>query len=140
MSLISDVKDELGSLEQTPKNLGQFSGLMFVISCAFLYYLFPWQLGFWIGFFSAFFVLFLVGIFVPRSIHHVHSLWMGFAFGMGWFVSRFLLGLIYFFIVTPIGLISRAFGKMFIETGFKSNEESYWKKRVNPKIDYTKMS
>jgi hypothetical protein len=140
MSLISDVKEELGNLDQTPKKLRQFSMLMFVISSVILYNLYPWKIGFWFGLFTAFFVLFLIGIFRPQLVRKVNKLWMGLAFAMGWFVSRFLLSLIYFFIVTPIGLISRAFGKKFIKTGFNKDEHSYWEKRDNPKIDYTKMS
>ena len=139
MSLINDVKEELGNLEQTPKKLRQFSGLMFVVSSALLYYLYP-HIGFWFGAFIVFFVIFLQGIFKPKSLKTTHKLWMGLAFFMGWFVSRFLLTLIYFIILTPIGLLTRLFGKVFIETGFKTNSDSYWNKRVNPKIDYTKMS
>ncbi len=140
MSLISDVNEELSNLEQTPKKLRQFSILMFVITCAFFYYFYPWGNVFWIGFIAVFFLQFLIGIFVPKAVRKVHTMWMKLAFIMGWFVSRFLLILIYFLIVTPIGLVSRVFGKKFIETGFKTNNVSYWKKRLSPKIDYTKMS
>ena len=140
MGLINDIKEELGSLEQTPKKLKQFSGLMLFVSGIFLYYFYPWKPSFWLGSFSVFSVIFLIGLFIPSAVRKIQRLWMGLAFIMGWFVSRFLLGLIYFFIVAPIGAISRVFGKRFIETAFKTDSGSYWKKRANPKIDYTKMS
>jgi len=140
MSLISDVNEEINNLEQTPKKLRQFSGLMFLISCAFLYYFYPKEHGFWMGFFFVFFIVFLVGLYRPQSVKKIHRIWMKLAFMMGWFVSRFLLSLIYFFVVTPIGVFSRIFGKKFIETGFNPKEVSYWKKRKTAKIDYTKMS
>ena len=140
MSLISDVKEELSSLDQSTKQIRQFSALMLVAFAVLWYYALQhhWD---WLATMSVLlFFFFLSGFRCGSSVRFVHKYWMGLAFVIGWFVSRFLLGLIYFFIVTPIGLISRVFGKKFIETGFKSNEESYWKKRVNPKIDYTKMS
>ncbi|KAA3613533.1 MAG: hypothetical protein D8M58_16760 [Calditrichaeota bacterium] len=140
MSLISDVNEEVNNLDQSPKKLKQFSLLMFLISSAGLIYFYFEPHGFWIGFFFVFFVVFFIGLFKPLFVKKTHKIWMKLAFIMGWFVSRFLLSLIYFFVVTPIGLITRIFGKKFIETGFGRNENSYWKKRVNPKIDYTKMS
>ncbi len=140
MSLISDVRDELDTLNQSTKQIRQFSTIMLVAFAALWYYALQNHFD-WLATISIlFFIFFLSGFRCGSSVRFVHKYWMALAFGIGWFVSRLLLSLIYFVIVTPIGLISRMLGKKFIEAGFEKSKSSYWKKRINPKIDYTKMS
>jgi len=140
MSLISDVYDELKGLNQSTKSLRQFSILMWFIASGFLIYGIFNQIETMVYITAILALLFLVGFIFPKSVKKIHFYWMAFAFIMGWFVSRFLLSLIYFFVVTPIGLIRRIFGKHFLDLSYKSVRKSYWVKRDNPKVDYSKMS
>jgi saxitoxin biosynthesis operon SxtJ-like protein len=140
MSLIKDVKEELESLDQSIKKIRQFSALMLVVFGLLWYYALQVRMD-WLALLSVlFFFFFLSGFRCGSSVRFVHKYWMGLALVIGWFVSRILLGLIYFIIVTPIGLISRIFGKSFLALRFDPQKKSYWKKRAGAKIDYTKMS
>ena len=49
---------------------------------------------------------------------------MGIAFAIGWIVSRAILILLFYFVVTPIGIIARFFGKKFIDISFLRSSES----------------
>ena len=70
----------------------------------------------------------------------VYAVWMGIAFALGWVVSRAILILLFYFIITPIGMVARLFGKKFIDITFSHASESYWISRGNSKkINYEKM-
>lgn len=140
MSLIRDVKDELAQVEQTDKSLRLFSLLMLAILFIVVFFQHKSFGGILLNVAAVLSVLFVAGIIKPQSVKKVHLIWMGFAFILGWFVSRILLTVIYFIILTPIGLIARVSGKRFVETKFVSTQKSYWKKREHPEIDFEKMS
>ena len=86
-------------------------------------------------------VLLLIAAFVPAALRYVYLAWMTLALVLGWFVTRILLMLVFFLVVTPIGLLQRLFGKRALEFGFKSDEISYWRPRtVRPlAADYEKQ-
>ena len=51
-------------------------------------------------------------------------------------MTRVILSLLYYAIMTPIGLISRLFRKQFIELGWDKSKGSYW----NYRLDKTEIS
>jgi len=61
---------------------------------------------------------------------------------IGWVVSHLILGLIYFAVVTPIGLALRLTGRSSMETDIDRAAESYWQRRPPPpKVeDYLRQS
>ena len=56
------------------------------------------------------------------------KLWIKFGELIGKFISPIVIGLIYFVILTPIGLLMRLFNKDLLNLKF-SKESSYWIKR-----------
>ena len=86
--------------------------------------------------------LFLSGIALPRLLKPVYLIWMVFATILGWFMTRVILTLLFYLILTPIGLVFRLFGKKFLELDWNYSETSYWnQKNVQPlnKSDYEKQ-
>lgn len=66
----------------------------------------------------------------------IYRVWMGFAFVMGWFVSRIVLAIFFFLIITPVAMIARIVGKKFLHTEFKTGQSSYWiAKKSQPRYD-----
>jgi len=63
---------------------------------------------FW--FFTAIGIL-LVTLLIPSLIKPLAWVWFGFSKVLGWVTSRIVLLVIFWGLVTPIGLIRRAFGK-----------------------------
>jgi hypothetical protein len=60
---------------------------------------------------------------------------------LGWVMSRILLTIAFFLIVTPIGLLQRLFGKRPLEIAFRTGANSYWQPRTARPVpaDYEKQ-
>jgi hypothetical protein len=67
---------------------------------------------------------------VPSILKWVYGPWMIGALALGWVVTRILLTLVFFLVVTPVGLLQRLFGTRVIEVDFKADAASYWQART----------
>jgi hypothetical protein len=65
----------------------------------------------------------------------IHIAWMKLAFVMGWFMTRVILGIFFYLILTPMSVVMRLFGKDFIDEKMEPQSASYWKKRDLSKFD-----
>jgi hypothetical protein len=80
--------------------------------------------------------LLLLGTVAPMLLTPLQRAWMSFAVVMGFVMSRVILSVIFFLVLTPIGVLGRLFGKAFLDVSWApGTRQSYWKKRSNPKID-----
>ncbi len=61
----------------------------------------------------------------PSLLGPVHRVWMRFAHALGWFNTRVLLGVIYFVVMTPIGLVMRILGRDPLDRRL-NDRVSYW--------------
>ena len=78
-------------------------------------------------------LIFLVlGIANSRILTPFNKLWFKFGILLGKFISPLIMGMIFFLVVTPIGLIMRAFGKDLLNLKY-NKEKSYWIKKSGPK-------
>ena len=66
---------------------------------------------------------------------------MIFATIMGWLMTRFILSLLFYGLITPISLIARLMGKKFIYLRWDKINNSYWNYRSNKvqNVDYEKQ-
>ena len=83
-----------------------------------------------------------LGLGMPIILKPFYLVWMNFAVILGWFMTRLILGLLFYVIVSPIGLISRLFGKEFLELKNISFNRSYWNYKDSGRIshqDYEKQ-
>ena len=71
-------------------------------------------------------VLFIAGIAMPFTLRPIYWVWMVFATILGWFMTRVILSLLFFVIITPIGLIARSFGKQFLDLKWNKTDNTYW--------------
>ena len=78
----------------------------------------------------------ILGIAIPIILKPIYWVWMIFATILGWIMTRVILSLLFYIIVTPIGLIPRFFGKQFLELKWDKSKESYWNYRT---IKHLKM-
>ncbi len=87
--------------------------------------------------------LLVIFAFIATSVLRLfHRLWMMLALLMGFVMSRVILTLLFYFILTPVGLIAKFVRKKFMPLGFDKNVLSYWEKRenVNKKpLDYERQ-
>ena len=141
MSWIKDVKEELKALDISKKSLRNFGllvGGIFFLLGLWIYYRSQSPLG--IVFFAIGTLLLLFGLVSPNSLSQVFKIWMGLAFALGWLMSRVLLTILFYFVITPIGFVAKVVGKDFLDINYKMKRESYWIIRpIDKKVDYTKM-
>ncbi len=79
---------------------------------------------------SLFFLI--LGLLDSKVLTPLNKLWFKFGIFLGKIVSPLIMGLIFFFVVTPIGLIMRILKKDILNLKFnKSN--SYWIEKSGPK-------
>ena len=78
-------------------------------------------------------VIFLVlGLANSKILNPLNKLWFKFGILLGKFISPLIMGMIFFLVVTPIGLIMRAFGKDLLNLKY-NKDKSYWIKKSGPK-------
>ena len=67
----------------------------------------------------------------PASRRRIYLGWMYAVYPIGWTLSHLLLGVVYFVIITPIGLALRVLGRDPLERSFDRTATTYWV-RHNP--------
>ena len=68
---------------------------------------------------------------VPQWLAPLRKAWMAFGHVLGWINARIILGIVFFLVVLPIGLVMRLFGKdlLHVHTPKSAN---YWIQRGQP--------
>ena len=75
-------------------------------------------------------LIFLVlGLLNSKILSPLNNAWIKLGEILGRIVAPIVMAIIYFFILTPISLLVRLFGKDLIEMKFNNNVKSYWIKR-----------
>tara|TARA_A100001035_G_C27303196_1_gene286401 strand:- start:14 stop:409 length:396 start_codon:yes stop_codon:yes gene_type:complete len=78
-------------------------------------------------------IIFLVlGLKNSRVLTPLNKLWFKFGIFLGKIVSPLVMGIIFFLVVTPIGLIMRLLGKDLLNLKYNTHK-SYWIEKVGPK-------
>jgi hypothetical protein len=67
---------------------------------------------------------------ISTALKYVHGPWMILSLALGWIMSRLLLTVVFFLVITPIGLLQRLFEKRSIETALEPGATSYWQLRA----------
>ena len=74
-------------------------------------------------------IIFLIlGLMNSKILTPLNKIWVKFGEFLGRIIAPIVMAIIYFFILTPISLILRIFGKDLLNLKF-SKEKSYWTKR-----------
>ncbi len=87
-------------------------------------------------------LLILFGLILPNILKQLNKIWMTMAVILGWFMSRLILFILFYIVITPIGFFLRIAGKDFLNLRTDKNSDSYWEKRekrVKEKIDYERQ-
>ena len=136
------LKEELKHIDQSNeavKKTGITVGVVLILISLLLWYLGKTSFVYFSSIGGLFVILAFIAIPVLRAFH---KLWMMLALAMGFVMSRVILTVLYYFVLTPIGLLARIVGKKFMPLGFDKNASTYWEKRelaVKQKIDYERQ-
>lgn len=119
---IKNIKSDENELRKFGVIVGTFLGL--------LGGLFLWRGRDYYFYFFILSVVFLVPALIsPVILKPVHKIWMTIAILLGWLMTRIILIVLFYLVVTPIGLLTKLFGKDFLDRKFNADTNSYWMPR-----------
>jgi len=132
------LREEIKAISSTRRDLRNF-GL--VVGGGFLIFgglLFWREKTLWPYFGGAGLGLALLGLAAPPVLKPLQKIWMKLAVVMGWFMTRLILSVLFYLVLTPIALGGRLFGKGFLDrtTG---GQKSYWIRRQSGGNDREQM-
>ena len=73
-----------------------------------------------------------LGLLNSKILTPLNKMWFKLGLFLGKIISPLIMGIIFFIVVTPIGIIMRLFNKDLLNLKY-NKEKSYWIKRVGPK-------
>lgn len=76
--------------------------------------------------------LIVFGILVPASLRRPYLAWMGLALALGFVMTRVILGVVFYLVITPIGLVRRALGHDSMHRKPDASVSSYWIRKEPP--------
>lgn len=74
-------------------------------------------------------LLVLLGWLAPVVLKPIHRPWMMLALVMGWLMTRVILSLLFYLILSPIAILARLAGKNFLDLKWPDQRDSYWRNR-----------
>tara|TARA_B110000003_G_scaffold12759_1_gene12791 strand:- start:70 stop:453 length:384 start_codon:yes stop_codon:yes gene_type:complete len=78
-------------------------------------------------------ITFLVlGLVNSKILNPLNKFWFKFGIFLGKIISPFVMGIIFFLVVTPIGLLMRLLNKDLLNLKF-NNSHSYWIEKTEPR-------
>lgn len=82
-----------------------------------------------------------VNLFLSFLMRIVYRISMFVAHGISWMVMRLVLGILFYLIVSPLGIAMRLAGKDLLDQKIEPRAETYWKKRppMPPRSQYERL-
>ena len=77
-------------------------------------------------------IFLILGLVDSKILTPLNKVWYHFGIFLGKIISPFIMGIIFFLVVTPIALLMRLLGKDVLNLKFNTNK-SYWIEKKGPK-------
>jgi len=123
--------EEIKNIKSDKKELRKFGitvgAVLVLIGFAFQFFGNNYSFYMIIGTIGA--VLIFFGVIYPNILLPLHKIWMSLAVVLGFIMTRVILSILFYLIVTPIGFIAKLTGKDFLDLKIEKDKESYWHKR-----------
>ena len=74
-----------------------------------------------------------LGLLNSKFLSPLNKIWFKFGLFLGKIISPMVMGLIFFFVVTPIGILMRILKKDLLNLKMNNNNKSYWIEKSEPK-------
>jgi predicted membrane channel-forming protein YqfA (hemolysin III family) len=121
--------EELKNIKGTRQNLRKFAITIAIVLAVIGAVLFWKDRAGYQYLWIAALVLVACGWAMPVILKPLYFVWMAFAALLGWIMTRVILGILFYIIFTPIGVIGRLLGKRFLDLRWKAAADSYWEYR-----------
>ncbi len=121
-----NIREDIKQLKTSDRDLRKFGlmvgGVLIVIGLLFLfrhktrtpYFVWPGA------------ALVVFGTILPRILKWIYIAWMSVAFVLGFVMAHVILTLLFYLVITPIGLVARLAGKDFLSLKQDRAAKSYW--------------
>jgi len=121
--MIQDIRETLRSSRPTVLELRRFGIILAILVIALAATAGVWPPSFLLVSLAG--IVALIALVTPVALRPIHFLLMVLTIPIGWIISRSLLTILFFLIVTPTGFLIRILGKDPLERKRKS-KGSYW--------------
>jgi len=116
---------ELNRIKPNRKDLKNFGFTIGFILLMISIFLFVSEKNSFIYFFATGLIFIGLGIITPVVLKPIYKIWMSFAIIIGWVMTRVILSVLFYLIISTIGIFARLVGKDFLNLKSKNND-SYW--------------
>jgi len=129
---------ETNTAEVTKTDLRKFGFIMGTMFALIFGGLFPWIFDktaeTWpIWPFIVMAIFWALALIIPESLRKVNEVWLKIGNVLGWINSRIILGIMFYLLIFPIGLILKVFGKDAMNRKLDSNSDTY--RRISTQRD-----
>ena len=120
--------DEIKNIKSVKKDLKNFGLTIGIILSLFGLFLFYKQIDYFIYFVGVGLTFLSLGLIAPKILKPIYKVWMTFAVIIGWIMTRLILSILFYSVITGIAILTRIIGKDFLNLKV-NNRESYWNNR-----------
>ena len=113
----------------------KFGLLFFIIFLSLSFFPFQLTISFNYIFFSIAIFFVIITILNLKLLGVLRIIWIKLGEYLGYIISPIVMGIVFFLIITPIGLVLKLIGKDLLRLKFDETNNSYWIKRdkdINP--------
>jgi hypothetical protein len=136
------ITEEIKNIKETEKDLKKFGitvGTVLILIAAVLFWK---QKDGYIYFGIIGILLVLAGLIKPIILRPLNKAWMTLAILMGWVMTRVILIILFYIVVTPTAFFAKIFKKSFLDLKIDKSRNTYWEIRKGKQLqpeDYEKQ-
>ncbi len=120
------ILEEIQNIKSDKKELKKFGitigGALLIISAILFIYEKP-SAPYFIGVGLVFQIIAQI---FPTLFLPLQKIWMSFSVVMGFIMTRVILAVLFYLVISPISFISKIFGKDFLNLKIEKDKKSYW--------------
>ena len=126
------IVEEIKKIKSGKSDLRKFRITMVIVLILLGGLLFWREKSYYFYFFILAIAFIVPSLATPVVLKPFHKVWMTISIILGWIMTRMILYVLFYLVVTPTGLLSRLFGKQFLDLKIDKGTSSYWIPRDMP--------
>jgi len=123
------IKEEFKAIPRGDSDIRKFGILFFLIGAGLAVFLYYKESNLWQWFAIAAGLFLVGGLFIKPLLRPLYMAWMYFAVVLGFVMTRVILGILFFGVFTPMGMLMKLFRVRMLELKLEPSATSYWEKR-----------